>query len=67
MQKGFSEIIDHPSEFAPDLNSDYLNIYTKVQNIFSKRNNICGDLSGLFIEDDLNLCNNYFNRSRQFN
>lgn len=55
MQKGFSEIIDHPSEFAPDLNSDYLNIYTKVQNIFSKRNNICGDLSGLFIEDDLNL------------
>ena len=66
-QKEFFEVIDLNRKFVSDLNYDYLNIYIKVQNIFSKRNNICGDLSDLFNEDYLNLCNNYFNHLRQFN
>ena len=60
-QKEFFEVIDLNRKFVSDLNYDYLNIYIKVQNIFSKRNNICGDLSDLFNVDYLNLCNNYFN------
>lgn len=59
-QKGLSEFIDLSRISAPNLNKDYLDMYSKDQKVFAKRNDICSDFNEMYGKGYSKLCDKPF-------